>query len=154
MTTPTPTETPVPLSKLGALTIESIEVTPIIVPLVQEYRGSYYRMNNRAPVITRVLTREGIVGEAYAGDEDSTLLDITAVIADEGTAVASDPAWSSMCLGPPEVWGLNSMDHESITIRLVVRTTTSQKDTVARAMRGRITARLQREGIVTTGADG
>jgi small conductance mechanosensitive channel len=77
----------------------------------------------------------------------------TAVIADEGSAVASDPTWSSMCLGPPEVWGVDSMDHESITIRLVVRTTTSQKDTVARAMRGRITARLQREGIVTPGGD-
>jgi small conductance mechanosensitive channel len=75
----------------------------------------------------------------------------TEVVADEGSAVASDPAWSSMCLGPPEVWGVNSMDHESITIRLVVRTTTSQKDTVARAMRSRISARLQREGIVAPG---
>ena len=35
------------------------------VPLAKEYRGSYYRMNNRATVITRVVTREGIVGEAY-----------------------------------------------------------------------------------------
>jgi D-galactarolactone cycloisomerase len=67
----------------GALTIESIEVTPIVVPLVQEYRGSYYRMNNRATVITRVVTSEGIVGEAYAGDEDSTLGDIVHVVNDE-----------------------------------------------------------------------
>jgi D-galactarolactone cycloisomerase len=65
------------------LTIESIEVTPIVVPLVQEYRGSYYRMNNRATVITHVTTQEGIVGEAYAGDEDETLADIVAVINDE-----------------------------------------------------------------------
>jgi L-alanine-DL-glutamate epimerase-like enolase superfamily enzyme len=34
-------------------------------------------------VITRVVTREGIVGEAYAGDEDSTLLDIVAAITNE-----------------------------------------------------------------------
>ena len=60
----------------GRSTIESIEVTPIVVPLAQEYRGSYYRMRNRATVITRVVTSEGIVGEAYAGDEDSTLADI------------------------------------------------------------------------------
>jgi small conductance mechanosensitive channel len=78
----------------------------------------------------------------------------TTVIAAEGSAVAADPDWSSMCLGPPEVWGVDSMDQDSITIRLVVRTTTSQKDTVARVMRGRITARLQREGIVTLGPAG
>jgi small-conductance mechanosensitive channel len=40
------------------------------------------------------------------------------------------------------------MDHESITIRVAVRTTTSDKDAVTRALRGRITARLQQEGIV------
>ncbi len=77
----------------------------------------------------------------------------TEVIADEAAAVASDPAWSSLCLGPPEVWGVDSMDHESITIRVVVRTTTSQKDTVARAMRSRISARLQHEGVVTAGPE-
>jgi moderate conductance mechanosensitive channel len=72
----------------------------------------------------------------------------TQVITDEGAVVASDPAWSSMVLGTPEVWGVEAMDHESITIRLVVRTTTSQKDAVARAMRSRISARLQRDGVV------
>ena len=65
------------------LTIEAIEVTPIVVPLDREYRGSHYGMRNRATVITRIITREGIVGEAYAGDEDSTLSLIAAVIADE-----------------------------------------------------------------------
>ena len=45
--------------------------------------GSYYRMENRASVITRVTTEEGIVGEAYAADEDKTLGDIVGVIRDE-----------------------------------------------------------------------
>ena len=69
----------------GPLTIESIDVTAVVVPLDQEYRGSYYRMRNRSTVITRVTTREGIVGEAYAGDEDATLGHIAAVIRDELT---------------------------------------------------------------------
>jgi D-galactarolactone cycloisomerase len=83
--TTTSPETPAapPAPTAGPLTIETIEVTPIVVPLAQEYRGSYYRMRNRATVITRVVTREGIVGEAYAGDEDSTLGDIAAVVTDE-----------------------------------------------------------------------
>jgi len=67
----------------GDLTIESIEVTGVVVPLVREYRGSHYGMNKRATVITRVVTREGIVGEAYAGDEDVTLPQIAAVVTDE-----------------------------------------------------------------------
>src|SRR5215469_9261563 len=68
---------------LDRLTIEAIEVIPIVVPLAREYRGSYYRMSNRATVITRVVTSEGIVGEAYAGDEDSTLGDIVHVVKNE-----------------------------------------------------------------------
>jgi D-galactarolactone cycloisomerase len=77
-----PVRTPT-LSSLGRLTIESIEVTPIVVPLKQEYRGSYYAMRNRCTVLTRITTREGIVGEAYAGDEDTTLAEIAAVVRDE-----------------------------------------------------------------------
>jgi L-alanine-DL-glutamate epimerase-like enolase superfamily enzyme len=84
MTSPTQIEGPAGAgSGLDALTIEAIEVIPIVVPLAREYRGSYYRMTNRATVITRVHTREGVVGEAYAGDEDSTLLQIAGVITDE-----------------------------------------------------------------------
>jgi D-galactarolactone cycloisomerase len=70
---------------LDGLTIREIEVIPIVVPLAHEYRGSYYHMTNRATVITRVHTAEGIVGVAYAADEDRTLPDIAKVIRDEIT---------------------------------------------------------------------
>src|SRR5262249_13950230 len=40
-------------------------------------------MRNRATIVTKVVTREGIVGEAYAGDEDATLGEIAAVITNE-----------------------------------------------------------------------
>ncbi len=84
MTIPTESETTAtPALDGAALTIESIEVTPIVVPLEQEYRGSYYGMRNRSTVLTRVTTRQGVVGEAYAGDEDATLRDIAAVVTNE-----------------------------------------------------------------------
>jgi D-galactarolactone cycloisomerase len=70
-------------SASGRLTIESIELIPLVVPLEREYRGSHYRMNNRASIVTRVHTAEGIVGEAYAGDEDKTLDEIATVIREE-----------------------------------------------------------------------
>ena len=75
-----------PASLAGArrgLTIREISLIPIVVPLDGTYRGSYYRMENRASVITRVVTDEGVVGEAYAADEDKTLGDIVHVIRDE-----------------------------------------------------------------------
>jgi L-alanine-DL-glutamate epimerase-like enolase superfamily enzyme len=63
-----------------SLTITRIETVPIRVPLGRIYRGSYYEMSHRSTIVTRVYTEEGIVGEAYAGDEDAGLLEIDAII--------------------------------------------------------------------------
>jgi D-galactarolactone cycloisomerase len=50
------------------------------VPLPRVYRGSAYQMTHRSTLITRVLTDEGVVGEAYAGDEDAALDELDAVV--------------------------------------------------------------------------
>jgi L-alanine-DL-glutamate epimerase-like enolase superfamily enzyme len=65
---------------LSRLTIRRIETIPIRVPLARTYTGSGYRMTHRATVVTRVHTDEGVVGEAYAGDEDATLGEIDRII--------------------------------------------------------------------------
>jgi L-alanine-DL-glutamate epimerase-like enolase superfamily enzyme len=62
------------------LTIRRIETTPIRVPLPRVYRGSAYHMTHRSTIVTRVHTEEGIVGEAYAGDEDAGLEAIDRII--------------------------------------------------------------------------
>ena len=54
----------------GTLRIRSIETVPVLAPLARTFRGSFYKMTHRATLVTRVITEEGIVGEAYAGDED------------------------------------------------------------------------------------
>lgn len=68
---------------LTRLTIERIETIPIVAPLAREFRGSHYRMTHRATIVTRLYTKEGVVGEAYVGDEDATLTQIERVIVDE-----------------------------------------------------------------------
>ncbi len=78
--TSSPVHTKSSLEPGRTLTIREIKTTPLIVPLDREYRGSYYGMRNRATILTQVLTEEGIVGEAYAGDEDATLADIDRII--------------------------------------------------------------------------
>jgi L-alanine-DL-glutamate epimerase-like enolase superfamily enzyme len=68
---------------MPSLTIRRIETVPIRVPLGRVYRGSFYEMTHRSTIVTRVYTDEGIVGEAYAGDEDAGLLEIDAIIHEE-----------------------------------------------------------------------
>lgn len=65
------------------LTIRRIETIPIRVPLRQVYRGSYYQMTHRATILTRIYTDEGIVGEAFVGDEDHINDQIERAIRDE-----------------------------------------------------------------------
>jgi D-galactarolactone cycloisomerase len=74
---------PALVREAGVLEIASVATTAMSVPLDREYRGSHYAMRNRACIVTRVTTVDGIIGEAYAGDEDATLAPIVAVIRDE-----------------------------------------------------------------------
>jgi L-alanine-DL-glutamate epimerase-like enolase superfamily enzyme len=71
---------PVAGGQVARLTIAEIETIPIRVPLGQTYRGSRYKMTHRSTIITRIYTEEGVVGEAYCGDEDAGLLEIDEII--------------------------------------------------------------------------
>jgi L-alanine-DL-glutamate epimerase-like enolase superfamily enzyme len=62
------------------LTIAEIETIPIRVPLARVFRGSHYSMTHRSTIICRVRTEEGVVGEAWAGDEDAGLAAIDEII--------------------------------------------------------------------------
>jgi D-galactarolactone cycloisomerase len=66
-------------SSAAALPITAIETTAIRVPLKRIYKGSHYHMTHRSTVIVRVMV-DGLVGEAYAGDEDGALLEIEQII--------------------------------------------------------------------------
>jgi L-alanine-DL-glutamate epimerase-like enolase superfamily enzyme len=70
-------------SPATALTIAEIETIAVRVPLAQTYRGSAYQMTHRSTIVTRIRTEEGVVGEAYCGDEDAGLEEIDRIIRDE-----------------------------------------------------------------------
>jgi len=65
------------------LTIERIECVPLAMPLPRTFRGSNYFMTHRATIITRVYTREGVVGEIYNGDEFESQAEIVKIILEE-----------------------------------------------------------------------
>lgn len=85
------------------LTIVDIEAIPIRAPLAREFKGSYYHMTHRATIVVRLVTDQGIVGEAYVGDEDATAAEIVHVIRDElrpraigMDAMATEKCWDTM----------------------------------------------------------
>jgi D-galactarolactone cycloisomerase len=86
-----------------ALIIERIETVALRTPLARRFEGSAYSMTNRTTIITRLYTRDGVVGEVYNGDTDAEQSIVLGIIHDElaprviGRS-ASDPegAWSAM----------------------------------------------------------
>ena len=67
------------------LVIAGVEAIPIRIQLKRVYSGSRYRMTHRSTVVVRITTENGTVGEAYAGDEDTSLLEIVRIVSDEIT---------------------------------------------------------------------
>lgn len=65
------------------LTITRLETIGMVAPLGRTFQGSHYRMTHRATLIIRLHTAEGIVGEAYVGDEDASLTAIMAIVEKE-----------------------------------------------------------------------
>ena len=83
----------------SGLIITRIETIPVLAPLPRDFRGSHYHMTQRATIITRVHTSDGIVGEAYAGDEDEMLLTIERIVQDEiAPSVVGLDALGGWCL--------------------------------------------------------
>ena len=62
------------------LTVERIETIPLLVPLGRVYKGSHYQMTHRAPLVVRIFTKEGVIGEAYVADEDKSVAEIANVV--------------------------------------------------------------------------
>ena len=51
-------------------TVKSIRVIPLVRKLKQVFEGSTYRIVSRNTLYVRVETSQGIIGEAFGGDED------------------------------------------------------------------------------------
>ncbi|HUR17346.1 MAG TPA: mechanosensitive ion channel family protein [Acidimicrobiales bacterium] len=80
---------------------------------------------------------------AYDNDVGS----VTRWLSEVAISFSAEEAWQEAVLEPPEVWGVQAMGADGVTIRLVVKTAPRQQYAVARELRGRITERLRREGV-------
>ena len=117
--------------------------------------GEIIRVGNMSQGWARV-----IVDLAVPYDADTDL--VQDKILATALAMASNSKWKSRILEKPEIWGIESISAEAVVVRLVVKTSPSAKDDVARELRSRLKHALDEAGIrlpalnsiVLTGAEG
>jgi small-conductance mechanosensitive channel len=102
--------------------------------------GTVLRVGNMSQQWARALLD---VSVAYGSDVDLA----QAVIKRAADAVWQDPAWADLILEEPELWGVENLAPEGVTIRLVVKTQPAEQFRVLRELRGRIMVALDEAGI-------
>jgi small conductance mechanosensitive channel len=61
-------------------------------------------------------------------------------------AESGDPRYAAMCIEPPRLWGVVATAADTFTCRVSVRTSTPDRERVARILRQEIALRLQAAG--------
>jgi small-conductance mechanosensitive channel len=122
--------------------VRAVDGTVYFVP-----NGEIRKVGNSSMEWSRAL-----LDTAVGGDADVAA--VSAAIAEEATGLAGDPQFRDVILDEPEVWGVQSMTPDGVTIRLTVKTAPRQQWLVARELRTRIAARLRRDGVPGPGGKG
>jgi small-conductance mechanosensitive channel len=106
--------------------------------------GQILRVGNKSQQWARAL-----LDLAVAHDTDVATAE--RVIKATADAVWKDPAWAGQILEEPEVWGVERIGPEGVTLRLVVKTLPARQFDIMRELRGRIKAALDDVGVVMPG---
>ena len=120
---------------LRATRLRSVNGTVWHVP-----NGTVARVGNMSQQWARALLD---VSVAYGSDLELAQAEIKRV-ADE---LWGDPAWAGMVLEEPEVWGVEELAPDGVTIRLVVKTQPAEQFKVLRELRTRIKTALDSAGV-------
>ena len=102
--------------------------------------GEIRRVGNQSQQWSRALID---VPAPYAAD----LARVMALIQSVADAMAADPGWTERILTPPEVWGVERFDADSVAIRTVVTTQPLEQWAVSRELRHRLKRAFDDAGI-------
>ncbi|GAA2074534.1 mechanosensitive ion channel family protein [Aeromicrobium halocynthiae] len=80
-------------------------------------------------------------------DYDTDLDRAQQVLAEEAHAMAEDPEFKGVILEEPSVWGVNDLAKDGVVLRVAIKTAPLQQWATTRALRGRVKARFDAEGI-------
>lgn len=102
--------------------------------------GEIVRAGNQSQRFSRAL-----IDVTVANDADLTAAE--GVVAEVAQALAEDPEWSDRLLGAPSMLGVQALDTQGTTLRLVVDTEPASQWAVERELRRRLRDGLHRAGI-------
>jgi moderate conductance mechanosensitive channel len=102
--------------------------------------GEILRVGNQSQNWTRTVLD---ISVSHAADLDQVRSALQAVAHE----VWEDEAFAGAVIEEPEVWGVEALTGEAVTMRVTLKTSPGEKARVARAMRERIKARFELEGI-------
>jgi small-conductance mechanosensitive channel len=118
-----------------------------VVQLRDTYGNVHIIPNGQITVVTNKTKgwSRGVVdvGVAYENDLDRAI----AVLKEEASGLAHDPAWVARFDGDPEVIGVQSLGDSSVVIRTLLRVQPGKQWEVMREFRRRVKLRFDREGI-------
>jgi small conductance mechanosensitive channel len=69
------------------------------------------------------------------------------VVREVGEGLRADPEWEMDVLEPPDMWGIQHLAADGVTIRLVLKVRPGRQYAVTRELQLRIAERLEAEGI-------
>ncbi len=75
------------------------------------------------------------------------LAEVLPLLKETASAIANDPQWQQFILEPPDLLGVESVDHAGIAIRLLMKTQPSKQFLVARELRAKVKQAFDKAGI-------
>jgi len=105
--------------------------------------GEITRIGNMSQGWSRVVIDVGLPADTDVEAVEAALLDV-------GESLAKDKRWRTRIIGRPEVWGLESVSGDTLSIRLVLRAKPSSKDDVAHELRVRLRTAIHELGLDLT----
>ena len=128
--------------------IGTVEAVGLRVTQVRDINGTLWHVRNGE------ILRVGNQSQGWARcvldlpvPYDANLELLTELILHEAAQLRGDPDVGEFITEDPEVWGVEAVTGESVTLRLAVRTVPLKQWDVARALRLRIKRMFDREGI-------
>jgi moderate conductance mechanosensitive channel len=123
-----------------AISLRTTRIRDISGSLWHVPNGEIVRIANMSQMWSRALLD---VGVAYETD----IRHATRVMTEAAEAMAQEPEWIAFFFEPPEVWGVQALAADQITIRLVAKVTPAKQWAIERELRARLKTAFDEAGI-------
>jgi small-conductance mechanosensitive channel len=129
--------------------IGTVEAVSLRVTRIRDINGTVWYVRNGEVVRIGNMSQnwaQTVLDIQVAYSED--LHRVRQVLTDIAHDMWEDEDYRGKIIEEPEVWGIQSLDPDGVTVRVVLKTAPLEQWGVAREMRERIKARFDHEGIV------